>query len=264
MRNGASLGLEQGRSSGGGERSAWAPIAKSMTSLSQLGPLPLSPILVRSTPIHAARPDRILFVVVSHSSSENAAWLHSPRSTSCRSFSPGRSASPLTHLRPPRARALRPTLSAQAVFDASHSSSPSTDALRPSSRKPHRQLPTISRPPPTVRPPLNALVLVLTSRSVPGAAGRSVQKRTGGCLSPAAASHLHRTRYPGTRWAQWAGSVRGATTSGGRAGSPGALPAHESGVFFPFYQTSDLSSPPATILVLERARGTLRARHDGE
>jgi hypothetical protein len=125
-------------------------------------------------------------------------------------------------------------------------------------------LPTISRPPPMVRPPLNALLLLLTFRSVPGAAGRSVQKRAGGCLSPAAASHLHPTRYPGTRWAQWAGDVRGTTTRGGRADLTGALPAHERGAFFPFHQTSDLSSPPSTILVLERARGTLRAGHEGE
>jgi hypothetical protein len=74
----------------------------------RLGPLPLSPILVRSTPIHAARPDRILFVVFSHPSSENATWLHNPRSTSCSSFSPGRSASPLAHLRPPRGPAPAP------------------------------------------------------------------------------------------------------------------------------------------------------------
>jgi hypothetical protein len=242
----------------------------------RLGPLPLSPILVRSTPIHAARPDRILFVVFSHPSSGNAAWLHNLRSTSCRSFSSWRSASPLAHLRPPCANAARQTLRPSWTRLTRHLRLPMPCGLHPGSRSAVEHgvdsdapanaavLPTTSHPPLMVRPPLNARLLLLILRSITGAAGRSVHKRTGGCLSPAAASHLHPTRYPGTRRAKWAGSVRGATTRGGRAGAPGDLPAHESGAHFSFYKTSDLSSPPATILVPERARGTLRAGHDGE
>jgi hypothetical protein len=164
----------------------------------------------RSRPIHAARPDRILFVVFSHLSSEIATWLHF---TLCRSFSPGRSASLLAHLRPPRARAQRPTLRPSLTRPTRRLRLPMRYDLHPGSRSAVEHgvdsdtpanaavLPTMARPPPMVRPPLNALVLVLTSRSVPRAAGRSVQNRTGGCLSPAAASHLHPTRFPGTRWA---------------------------------------------------------------
>jgi hypothetical protein len=232
----------------------------------RLGPLPLSPN-------HADLRDGALFVVSSHLSSESAAWLHSPRFTSCGSFSRGRSASPLAHSRPPRGNALRPTLRPSLTRPTRHLRLPMRYGLHPGSRSAVEHgvdsdapasaavLPTMARPPPMVRPPLNALVLVLRSRSVPGAAGRSGQQRTGGCLFPSAASHPHPTRYPGTRWAQWAGGVRHA---GGALAPPALYRPMKAARSSPFSQTSNLSSPPATILVPERARGTLRTRHDGE
>jgi hypothetical protein len=163
------------------------PIARSTTSLSNspLGPLPLPPIHAdprRSTRLHPLR--RLLA-----SLSENAAWLKNLRFTSCRSFSPERAASPLAQSRPPRARALRPTLRPSLTRPTRHLRLPMRYGLHPGSRTAIEHgvdsdapasaavLSTISRASPTVRPPLNALLLLLTSRSFPGAAGRSIQAR---------------------------------------------------------------------------------------
>jgi hypothetical protein len=94
--------------------------------------------------------------------------------------------------RPPSAAPRpHPASDAQAVFarPTRHLRLPMRDGLHPGSRSAVERgvdsdapanaavLPTMARPPPTVRPPLDALVLVLTFRSVPGAAGRSVQAR---------------------------------------------------------------------------------------
>jgi hypothetical protein len=233
----------------------------------------------RSTPIHAARPDRILFVVFSNSSSEDAAWLHNPRSTSCRSFSPGRSASPLAHLGPPRARALRPMLTPSLTCPTRHLRLPMRYGLHPGSRTAIEHgvdsdapasaavLPTMARPPPTVRPPLDALVLVLTFRSVPGAAGRSVQKRTGGCLSPFAASHLHPTRCPGTRWAR---RRRVGRRRVGSHDTPRARRCLRHSTWpwkrrvLPLPKLPTSPRRPVDALVTERAGRSLRARLDGQ
>jgi hypothetical protein len=277
MRDGASLGLEQGRSSGGGEISGWAPIAKSTTSLSNS---PLDHFLSsRPSPIHAARPDRILFVVFSHPSSENATWLHSPRSTSCRSLSPGRSVSPLAHLRPPRGNALRPTLRPSLTRPTRHTRLPMRYGLRSGSRSAVEHgvdsdapasaavLPTISRPPPMVRPAMNALVLVLTSRSVPGATGRSVQAR-------------RRLLVACRRVASSPDSLPGDSLGTPKTGGPEACgePRLAEGAQVPttLHQPMKAARPSpfakpttsprraAIAIVPERARRPFRARHDGE